>query len=196
MPAHYAAACGHNNIISLLCERDASSLMVQDNAGERVLPGASVCRSLSCVSKSRVQDNAHVFDGYTHPGDTPAHDATANNKLFTLRLLVQSCPSLIYGANKKGLRPIDLAQRSEIRQFLKVTPFVRQSNLSSLCGCVCRRLNTEACANTDQTGGRKGFHGPGSSNAKFAEGIQIPHGIDVQICISPLLFCESSHLCS
>lgn len=125
MPAHYAAACGHNNIISLLCERDASSLMVQDNAGERVLPGASVCRNLSCASNGRQcsnADDARVFDSHTHPGDTPAHDATANNKLFTLRLLVQSCPSLIYGANKKGLRPIDLAQRSEIRQFLKVPP--------------------------------------------------------------------------
>jgi len=31
---------------------------------------------------------------------------------------VQCCPSLIYGANNKGLRPIDLAQRDEIRQAI------------------------------------------------------------------------------
>jgi|NorSeaMetagenome_1021524.scaffolds.fasta_scaffold48528_1 hypothetical protein len=42
------------------------------------------------------------------------------NQLYALKLLVQVSPSLIYGANNKGLRPIDFAQRDEIKQFLKV----------------------------------------------------------------------------
>jgi len=57
---------------------------------------------------------------HTNTTDTPAHDATAKNQLYALKTLVQCCPSLIYGANNKGLRPIDLAQREEIKQFLKV----------------------------------------------------------------------------
>lgn len=101
MPAHYAATYGHNNIISLLAERDPASLMIQDNAG-----------------------------------DTPAHDATAANQLYALKLLVQVSPSLIYGANNKGLRPIDFAQRDEIKQFLKdaekasMVPAVQMQNLA------------------------------------------------------------------
>ena len=47
MPAHYAATYGHNNIISLLAERDPASLMIQDNAGDTPAHDATaVCTKL------------------------------------------------------------------------------------------------------------------------------------------------------
>jgi hypothetical protein len=52
-------------------------------------------------------------------GNTPAHDATRRNCMPAILVLIERCPSLIYVANTEGLRPIDLAEREEMRRFLK-----------------------------------------------------------------------------
>jgi len=45
VPAHYAATYGHNNIITLLAERDPASLMIQDNAGDTPAHDATSVRA-------------------------------------------------------------------------------------------------------------------------------------------------------
>ena len=89
---------------------------------------------------------------HTNITDTPAHDATAKNQLYALKTLVQCCPSLIYGANNKGLRPIDLAQREEIKQFLKVCVnlyiYIHMNiftyiYVQCVCVCVCAYVHSK-----------------------------------------------------
>jgi len=69
-------------------------------------------------------------------GNSAAHDATKHNRLTTLKLLVERCPSLIYGMNKEQLRPCDFAVRDEIKHFLKdsekasMVPAVQLQNLA------------------------------------------------------------------
>jgi hypothetical protein len=69
-------------------------------------------------------------------GNSPAHDATKHNRLTTLKLLVDRCPSLIYGMNKEQQRPCDFAVREEIKAFLKdsekasMVPAVQLQNLA------------------------------------------------------------------
>jgi hypothetical protein len=40
-------------------------------------------------------------------------------RLNSLMLLIDRCPSLIYGQNKAGHKPVDVAEREEIKEFLK-----------------------------------------------------------------------------
>ena len=44
---------------------------------------------------------------------------THTRRLNTVMLLIDRCPSLIYGQNKAGHKPVDLADREEIKEFLK-----------------------------------------------------------------------------
>ena len=54
-----------------------------------------------------------------HRGNTPAHDATRRNRMPTVLVLIERCPSLIYVANNEGLRPIEMAEREEMKHFLQ-----------------------------------------------------------------------------
>jgi len=133
--AHWAARRGFINMLGFIADRAPGLLLSQDNNGAGPGHYAASYGHDGILSLMAERDPAALMV-QDNEGNSPAHDATKHNRLITLKVLVESCPSLIYGSNAKGQRPVDVAERDEIKKFLKdsekasMVPAVQLQNLT------------------------------------------------------------------